>query len=169
MPLWIFAAVAGLVLCAGAVYYWYTTSKSNQAATKRLNTSITTTRTAVNSLMGNYSDQKAEESRADANKIKNSMMTGAQADSFIAGLRPIWSVVSRSEMANDEFVKRRYQIARGSAPVSVWPEMLALFSRMTEIHSLALDSVEIQTVGDSRKREFSRISLTLTIYVKKSE
>lgn len=168
-PVWALAATLGALSCAGLVYYWYSATKNNQVRIKQLNTSITTSRNAVNGLMGNYSDQKAEQARADADRLRNSMMTGAEADSFVNALRPAWSVVARAETANNEFIKQRYQIARGSSPVSVWPEVIALFERMKEIDSLAVDAVEVQTAGDSRRREFSRISLTLTIYVKKPE
>ncbi|MDF9833690.1 hypothetical protein M2103_001922 [Ereboglobus sp. PH5-5] len=167
--MWTFSTVVAFLLCAGLVYYWYTTSKSNKAMVTRLNSSISNTRKSVNSLSGEYSDDKAEQARADADKIRSGMMTGQQADAFVSGLRPTWSVVARTETPTDEFIKRRYQIARGSAPVSAWPEVLSLFNRMKEIDSLAVDSVDIQTVGDSRKREFSRISLALTVYVKKPE
>ncbi|AWI08476.1 hypothetical protein [Ereboglobus luteus] len=168
-PVWAFAAAAAFILCAGLIYYWYTTSKSNKAAVTRLNSSINNTRKSVTSLSGDYSDNKAEQARADANKVRASMMTGSEADAFITGLRPTWSVLARSENPTEEFIKRHYQIARGSAPVSVWPEVLALFNRLKEIDSLAVDSVDIQTIGDSRKREFSRISLSLTVYVKNPE
>jgi hypothetical protein len=168
-PQWTLAAVAAAVLCVGLVYYWYTTSTSNDATTKRLNGSIRSTQGAVSGLSGNYSDQKAEQTRAEADKIRGSMMTGAEADAFISSLRPAWAVVARSETAGEEFTSRRYQIARGSSPVSIWPEVTALIDRMKETNSLAVDNIDVQTVGDSRRREFSRISLTLTVYVKKSE
>jgi hypothetical protein len=168
-PPWVFAAAAAALLCAGLIFYWYKTSVSDVATIKRLNASIKNTQTTVSGLMGNYSDEQAEQTRADADKIRDSMMTGAEADAFISSLRPSWAVVARSETPGEEFTRRRYQIARGSSPVSIWPEVVALIDRLKETHALAVDNIDVQTVGDSRKREFSRISLTLIVYVKKSE
>lgn len=168
-PLWVMLTVVAALLCVGVIYYWSSTSNKNKTQIARLDSGIKTNRTAVNNLTGSYSNQKAEQAREEADKIRSSMMSGQAADSLISGLRPTWSVVSRSEEATAEFFKRRYQIARGSAPVSVWPEVQSLIDRMKELDSLALDAIEVQTVGDSRKREFSRISLMLTIYVKKPE
>lgn len=164
-PLW--AGLAGMLfaLCIGLGYYYYDTSNRNQAAKKRLAASIRTHQSAVASLTQAFSEQKAGEARERAARLRESMQPGEAVDRFIASLRPVWSVVSKSDSPNEEYISRRYQIARGSVPVSAWPEILDLADRLRKMSSLALTQVDIQTVGDNNKREFSRIALSFTIYI----
>ncbi len=166
-PLW--AGLAGMlfVLCLGLGYYYYDTSNGNQSTKKRLAGSIRAHQASIASLNQAFSEQKATQARERATRLRESMQSGEAVDRFIASLRPAWSVVSKSEAPNEEYISRRYQIARGSVPVSAWPEILDLTGRMKKMSSLALTQVDIQTVGDNNKREFSRVAFSFTIYIQK--
>jgi hypothetical protein len=166
-PHWVAVAVVLAVLTAGAVYYYLDTSKTNARKRIQLTNSNRTAKTAVDGLAPNFSNDKAQTARDNAAKIKSGMMNGTEADMFVSSLRPTWTVQSRSEESNPEYIHRRYQIARGAAPVSAWPEILALLSRLEKISPLAVNSIDIRTVGDSRKREFSRVTIAFSIYIRK--
>jgi hypothetical protein len=166
-PLWVAVAVVLALLTAGATYYYFSTSKDNARKKVQLTRSNSTAKTAVDGLAPNFSNDKAQTARDNATKIKSGMMNGTEADMFVSSLRPTWTVQSRSEESNAEYIHRRYQVARGTAPVSAWPEVQALLERLGKTSSLAVSSVDIRTVGDSRKREFSRVTIAFSIYIRK--
>lgn len=168
-PTWLGLALILCLALAGLGYYYYDQSDTNKRTKARVGASIKKRQSSISTLNKDFSDAKTEQLRQSTTKIKEAMQTGAEVDSFIASLRPVWSVVSRSEEPNEEYIRRRYQIARGSFPVSAWPEIIGLVGRMAEQQSLALTNVDISTVGDNNKREFSRVALSFTIYVKKPE
>lgn len=159
--------VVTALLAAGMIYYYSGASKNNARKRAQLTGANRTIETAVNGLTPNFSEQKAQTARDNATKIKASMMNGTEADMFVSSLRSSWTVQSRSEDANAEYIHRRYQIARGTSPVSVWPEIQALLDRLGKTPSLAVNSIDIRTVGDSRKREFSRVTIAFSIYIRK--
>ena len=166
-PLWLGLA-ALLLFLGGALGYYYSDQSDNNKRTKaRVSASIKTHLAAISSMSANFSDTKAGQMRDHAARIRNAMQTGEDVDRFVASLRPVWSIISRSEEANDEYIRRRYQIARGTVPVSAWPEILGLVGQMATMQSLALTDVDISTVGDNNKREFSRVSFTFTVYIRK--
>ncbi|MDR0352014.1 MAG: hypothetical protein LBI02_01210 [Opitutaceae bacterium] len=166
-PLWVLLAVVMAVLVAGLVYYYLNTSKANARQKIQLTNSNRTAKAAVDGLAPNFSSEKAQSARENATRIKSGMMNGTEADLFVSSLRPSWTVQSRSEEGNAEYIHRRYQIARGTAPVSVWPEIQALLERLDGTSSLAVNSIDIRTEGDSRKREFSRVTISFSIYIRK--
>jgi outer membrane murein-binding lipoprotein Lpp len=166
-PLWVAAAVMTALLTAGVAYYYFDASKANTRKKTQLTNSNRTLKTAVDGLAPNFSDQRAQTVRDSATKIKAGMMNGTEADMLVSSLRPTWTVLSRSEESNTEYIHRRYQIARGTAPVSTWPEIQSLLDRLGKTASLAVNSIDIQTVGDSRKREFSRVTIAFSIYIRK--
>ena len=165
----VLAGIAALlfVLCLGLGYYYYDTTNSNERTKRRLSGSIQTRQSTIASMSPSFSEQKAAQTRARAAEIKESMRSGEEIDGFIASLRPTWTVASRSESANDEYISRNYQIVRGTVAVSAWDDILDLLNRIKGINSLALTQLDIQTVGDNNKREFSRVALSFTIYIQK--
>lgn len=165
--IWVALPVLLFLGCLGLGYYFYTTDVDNTARKEQLTASNAATTRVVGTLRTSYSDQKTKKTREDADAIQKSMMEDAEADAFIASLRPIWALTLRTETANDEYIHRRYQISRGSAPVSTWDEVRALLERLNGMSVLSVDNIEIQTVGDNRKREFSRITINLSVYIKK--
>lgn len=167
-PLWWGSAVLALALCTGLGWYYYDTKQTNKRKKRHLEQSILTLTTEVAGLYSNYSDAKVKALQDETERIHASMMTRMEVDAFISGLRPVWSVTSRAENANEEYVHHRYQIAQGSAPVSAWDEIKTFCEKLKGMSAVSMDGIEIQTVGDSRKREFSRITLNLSIYVRKS-
>lgn len=166
-PLWAWLAVLLFLGCLGLGYYYYDTSDSNQSTKRRLSGTIRTAQANIASLSPSFSDAKATETRDRAAKLKESMRSGEEIDSFVAGLRPTWTVVSKTETPNEEYIVRRYQIVRGSVAISAWDEVLDLSNRLKTINSLAFTQIDVQTVGDNKKREFSRIALSFTVYIKK--
>lgn len=166
-PILVLLAILMFVLCAACGYYYYTTSSSSLRRHQTLESTNRTLTAANAALSGDFSDQRAEKVRKDAEAVRSHMLSSSEADNFIASLRPIWSVVTRTEEDSGDFLRRRIQIVRGSAPVSAWPEVQSVVNRIAGVQAMALGNVDIQTVGDNRKREFSRITLTLFIYIRK--
>ncbi|OAM89946.1 hypothetical protein OH491_16985 [Termitidicoccus mucosus] len=166
-PLWVAVAVVAALLTVGAAYYYFDARKANRQRKAQLTTLNQSLRKMVDGLAPNYSSQKAQVTRDNAAKIKSEMMNGTEMDMFVSSLRPTWTVQSRSEESNAEYIHRRYQIARGTAPVSAWSEIQALLERLGKTPSLAVNSIDIRTVGDSRKREFSRVTIAFSIYIRK--
>jgi hypothetical protein len=166
-PVWVAITIVAALFTVGMAYYYFNTSKANTRKKAQFAASNRTMKTAVDGLAPNFSDKKAQATRDDANKIKAGMMNGTEADMLVSSLRPTWTLLSRSEESNAEYIHRRYQIARGTAPVSVWPEIQALLDRLGKTPSLAVNGIDMQTVGDSRKREFSRVTIAFSIYIRK--
>jgi hypothetical protein len=166
-PLWVALAVLAALLVAGSTYYYIGARKANRQRKAQLITLNQNLTRMVNDLTPNYSNSKAQVARDNANKIKSNMMNGTEADLFVSSLRPTWTLQSRSEESNAEYIHRRYQIARGIVPVVAWFEINALLERLGKTPSLAVNSVDIQTVGDSRKREFHRVTISFSIYIRK--
>jgi hypothetical protein len=157
-----------LVFCAGLGWHYYDTKQKNKQKRFRLDSSIRGLESEISQLTSGFSDQKVSAVQEESRKIQAAMMTGEEVDAFITSLRPTWAITSRSEEANPEYIHRRYQIARGSAPVAIWPELRSFCEKLATMSAVSVNSIEMQTVGDSRRRDFSRITLNLSIYVRKT-
>ena len=164
-PLWVILLVFILGGLAGGTYYYITTQEQNALSIRRLNASNSKLKGEVAQLTGQYSTSKLDVVQQETNTIKSTMISGAEADSLMAGLRPHWVIESRSDEANSEFTHRRYTLVRGAAEVAIWPEVLAVLEKLRKQPNLALNHFKIQTAGDSRKRNFSLITVSISIYI----
>ncbi|AHF89632.1 hypothetical protein OPIT5_04655 [Opitutaceae bacterium TAV5] len=167
-PVWVAALLVAVASCAGIATWYSLAKRANKQESARMERSVKNLRLEVANLQQGYSDQIVENVQTETRKIHESMMTGEEVDRLVSGLRTAWRVVPLSEEANAQYIHRRYQIARGSAPVGIWAELQALFHKLGTMPAVSVDAFDIQTSGDSRKREFSRITLDLSIYVRKT-
>ena len=168
-PLWVILLVFILGGLAGGAYYYISTQDQNDWSIKKLNTSNGKLKTEVAQMTGRYSTSKLDVVRQETDTIKATMISGREADSLMASLRPNWVIESRSDEANTEFTHRRYTLVRGAAEVAIWPEVQAVLEKLKKQPNLALNHFKIQTTGDSRKRNFSRITVSVSIYIRNPE
>ncbi|MDR1283174.1 MAG: hypothetical protein LBK99_20495 [Opitutaceae bacterium] len=168
-PVWFALAIASILLCAGLGYFFYTAKKADKRESARLDRSLKQLSQEIGVLSSSFSDDKVVDMQNEATAIRKAMMSPGEVDRFVASLRPFWTVAAENELANPEFIHRQYRITRGTAPIGAWPEIRALCQRFAGIPSVSVNNIEIQTVGDSRKREFSRITMGLSVYVRKPQ
>ncbi|EIP99938.1 hypothetical protein OpiT1DRAFT_04471 [Opitutaceae bacterium TAV1] len=167
-PAWFALAIVAIMLCAGLGYFFYTGKKADKKESARLESSLKRLSQEIGSLSSGFSDEKVVDMQNEAASIRKAMMSPVEVDRFVASLRPFWTVAAEDEQENPEYIHRRYRITRGTAPIGTWSEIRALCRRFAGIPSMSVNNIEIQTVGDSRKREFSRITMGLSVYVRKT-
>ena len=168
-PLWVILLIVTFGGVVGGTYYYVSTQDQNAMSIRRLNASNGKLKTEVAQLSGQYSTGALAVVRKETDTIKETMISGQEADTLMASLRPHWVIESRREEANSEFTHRRYTLVRGAAEVAIWPEVKSVLEMLKKQPNLALNHFRIQTSGDSRKRNFSRITVIVSIYIRNPE
>lgn len=167
-PLWIVILVVLVLVLAGGLYFRDDLNTKSARANAALTTTLRKEQAEVAKMATLHSDEKAAEAEAAAQRFRQALLTSEQAQTLLNKAGAGWQVSASAQESNPDFNRTTYTLNRGSGPVAEWDAFIAFFRQLQAAPGVVVDSLDISASGDSQRRVFSRLTLRVSIYLKKA-
>lgn len=164
-PVW-GIALALSIIGAGAMW-WYRGSVQDGIADRisKLNAAVQGI-DADNKNSDAYSDEKARAARERAESFRQGLLSEQEVASLVQGFGAEWTMVKMEDRETDEYIRRTVTITRSAGAVSEWQAIFTTVSNLQNRPGVVINSMEITTSGDNRERQFQRISLKASLFIR---